>query len=103
MTEVLRLAKGKRGVSAYLGNCDDEDVKFFRLEPPPSLDDLELEDDDITVDNFEAILRGLATVKLRKFDIVVKKFGPRPDKETISLYIEKPLGESFSLRWMAFC
>ena len=90
--QILRLVKKKRSVRTYLGDCDDDDISFFRLEPPPVREEFYVSRGEISVENVDAVLRNVEKVELCGFDIAVDAFGTHPSKRHVSLYIEKRLG-----------
>ena len=97
VSKIPALAKQEPDVDSYLGNPNDVNLSFFRLQPPPAVESFEFREDEFTVDNFDAVLRDVEKVKLKRVDVARKVFGTCPDTDKVYLYIEIPSGKYFTI------
>ena len=81
------------GVDEYVGNLVGGKMRYYRLEPPPVVKDFTLHDDDSTVDDVEAVLATVKTVRLSKLDMARELVDAGGDISNVLLYIEKPPGK----------
>ena len=96
LAELLDLVKEHHhdGADAYLRNCPDPKMLFYRLQPPPAVKEFSILEDGTTVDNVATILLDVQKIQLSRLDVAMDVFGRSPNRREVSLYIEKPLGES---------
>ena len=97
VSKIPALAKQEPGVDSYLRNPHDVNIGFFRLQPPPAVESFEFREDGFTVDNFDAVLRDVEKIKLKRVDVARKVFGTCPDTDKVYLYIESPSGKYFAV------
>ena len=88
---ILKLVKdaNNEGVSEYLRNCDRKSVNFYRLEPPPQIDDLDTDDSGDLLKDAGAVLAQVEKIVLKKTTSLGRLFDAPLDRRTVSLYLEK--------------